>query len=103
MAERLKKFEDTSNELSGKIISAALEVHKELGPGLLESAYEEALCHELNLRKIKFERQKRVPVVYKGVKLSCGYRIDLFVEDLVVVELKTVTKMEPVFDAQLLT
>lgn len=96
-------LEDKSNSLASSIIGAAIDVHSELGPGLLESAYEEALCHELKLRGLSFIRQKNVPVQYKGIKLDCGYRIDLFVEDLVVVELKSVLKIEPVFTAQLLT
>jgi GxxExxY protein len=90
-------------ELTEAIIGAAIEVHRHLGPGLLESAYEECLCHELSLRAIKFERQLSLPVTYKGVNLDCGYRIDLLVENLVVVELKCVEKLQPVHDAQLLT
>jgi GxxExxY protein len=92
-----------SNELSKMIVDAAIEVHRILGPGLLESAYEEALCHELNLRGIPFERQKAMPITYKGVKLNCGYRLDLLVDGLVVVELKAVERIEPVFEAQLIT
>jgi len=90
-------------ELTEKIIGAAIEVHKVLGPGLLESAYEECLCHELSIRGVAFQRQIPVPVVYKNVKLDCGYRIDLLVEDSIIVELKCVEKLLPVFDAQLLT
>ncbi|MEA2083542.1 MAG: GxxExxY protein [Thermodesulfobacteriota bacterium] len=89
--------------LSNKIIGAAIEVHRVLGPGLLESAYEECLCRELSLRDIKFERQKSLPVAYKGVKLDCGYRLDILVEQLVILELKTVNRIEPIHDAQLLT
>ena len=77
-----------TNVLTGKIIGAAIEVHKALGPGLLESAYEECLCYELDLEKLTYERQKPLPVSYKGVNLDCGYRIDLWVEDLVILELK---------------
>ncbi len=80
------------------IIGAAIEVHKQLGPGLLESAYEECLCHELYLRGIQFHRQLDLPVLYKGLKLDCGYRLDLLVEDTVVVE-----QLLPVHEAQLLT
>lgn len=98
-----KATKDKSNELSKMIVDAAIEVHRILGPGLLESAYEEALCHELNLRGMTFERQKAMPVTYKGVKLNCGYRLDLLVDGLVVVELKAVERMEPVFEAQLIT
>jgi GxxExxY protein len=90
-------------ELTEAIIGAAIEVHRHLGPGLLESAYEECFCHELTLRKIKFERQLTLPVTYKGVNLDCGYRIDLLIENLVIIELKCVEKLQPVHDAQLLT
>jgi GxxExxY protein len=91
------------NTLTGEIIGAAIEVHRELGPGLLESAYEECLCHELSLRRVGFQRQVPLPVVYKGVRLDCGYRIDLLVDDRIVVELKTVDRVLPVHEAQLLT
>ncbi|MCW8131714.1 MAG: GxxExxY protein [Planctomycetota bacterium] len=89
--------------ITKEIIGGAIEVHKALGPGLLESAYEECLCHELSLRKLAFHRQVELPVLYKGVKLACGYRMDLVVEGSVLVELKSVENMEPVFEAQLLT
>ncbi len=89
--------------LSNKIIGAAIEVHRVLGPGLLESAYEECLCRELSLRDIKFERQKSLPVAYKGVNLDCGYRLDILVEHLVILELKAVSRIEPIHEAQLLT
>jgi GxxExxY protein len=78
-------------------------VHRALGPGLLESAYEECLCHELTLRRLAFERQKPLPVEYKGTKLDCGYRLDLLVEALVVVEIKAVEVIQPIHEAQLLT
>ena len=84
------------NDISGKIIGAAIEVHKHLGPGLLESAYEECLCRELELRGINFERQIPLPLNYKGLKLDCGYRLDLLVEDKVIVELKTVEAIAPI-------
>ena len=90
-------------ELTEKIIGAAIEVHRALGPGLLESAYEECLCRELNLRGLAFQRQVPLPVEYKGVKLDCGYRIDLVVEEAVVLELKCVEHTLPVHEAQLLT
>ncbi len=90
-------------ELTGQILGAAIEVHKVLGPGLLESAYEECLCHELEMRQIAFRRQVELPVEYKGLMLSCGYRLDLLVEDLVIVELKAVERLLPIHDAQLLT
>jgi GxxExxY protein len=91
------------NQTTESIIGAAIEVHKLLGPGLLESTYEECLCHELNLRNISFQRQVPLPVVYKGVNLDCGYRIDLLVKNEVVVELKAVENILPVHEAQALT
>jgi GxxExxY protein len=90
-------------QLTGQIIGAAIEVHKALGPGLLESAYEECLCRELRLRGLGFERQITVPVIYKGLSLDCGYRIDLLVDRTVVVELKSVDTVLPIHEAQLLT
>jgi len=93
----------TDNDLTREIIGAAIEVHKQLGPGLLESAYEECLAHELQLRNLKVERQKPVPVVYKRVKLECGYRIDILVENRVVVELKSIEGFAPVHEAIVLT
>jgi GxxExxY protein len=93
----------TDQELTHSIIGAAIEVHRQLGPGLLESAYEECLAQELTLRSIPFERQKPVPVVYKGLKLECGYRVDLLVDGRVVVELKAVEALAPIHDAILLT
>ncbi len=91
------------NKTTEQIIGAAIEVHKVLGPGLLESAYEECLCRELGLRGIQFERQRSLPVEYKGVKLDCGYRLDFLVENTVVVEIKSVSGIEPIHEAQLLT
>ena len=85
------------------IIGAAIEVHRVLGPGLLESAYEECLCHELNSRGIPFRRQVEIPVEYKGIKLDCGYTADLVVDDTVIVELKAVEHIARVHEAQLLT
>jgi len=85
------------------IIGAALEVHRPLGPGLLESAYEECLCHELCRRGMGFRRQVDLPVDYKGVKLDCGYKIDLLVGDEVILELKAAEKLLPIHQAQLLT
>ena len=92
-----------SDELSNLIIGAAIEVHRILGPGLLESAYEQCLCHELTLKDISFERQKPLPVTYKGISLDCGYKLDILVEKLVIVELKTVEHIVPIHEAQLLT
>jgi len=91
------------NKTTESIIGAAIEVHRHLGPGLLESAYEECLCEELSLRKIPFTRQVALPVVYKNKKLDIGYRIDLLVDDEVVVELKTVETILPIHEAQTLT
>ena len=90
-------------ELTNRIIGAAVEVHRHLGPGLLESAYEECLCHELRLRELSFERQKPLPLEYKSLKLDCGYRIDVIVENKVILELKCVNSIIPVHEAQLLT
>jgi GxxExxY protein len=91
------------DRITGQIIGAAIEVHRELGPGLLESAYEQCLCHELSLREMPFHRQVKLPVKYKGIHLDCGYQMDVVVADIVVVELKTVEKLLPIHDAQLLT
>ena len=91
------------NDLSEQIIGAAIDVHRELGPGLLESAYEECLSYELIQRGLKYERQVPLPVVYKLVRLDCGYRLDFVVENQIVLELKTVEKLLPVHEAQLLT
>jgi GxxExxY protein len=92
-----------ADELSNEIIGAAIEVHRSVGPGLLESVYEECLCRELDLRKIRYTRQAPLPLEYKGVRLDCGYRMDLVVDELVLVELKAVEKLEPIHDAQLLS
>ncbi len=91
------------NEITAKIIGAAIEVHRILGPGLLESAYEKCLCLELGWRGMPYEKQKDLFVEYKGVKLDCGYRLDLVVADKVIVELKTVEQILPIHEAQLLT
>lgn len=93
----------TDNEITHEIIGAAIEVHKILGPGLLESAYEECLARELVLRKLKIERQRPIPIVYKDVKLECGYRIDLLVESRIIVELKSVEALAPIHEAIILT
>lgn len=91
------------NNLTEKIIGCAIEVHRVIGPGLLESAYEECLCYELSQAGIRFERQVPLPVIYKGVKLDCGYKMDIVVEGLVIVELKAVERIIPVHEAQLLS
>ena len=91
------------NELTKKIIGAAIEVHRTLGPGLLEWAYEECLCRELTVRGVPFARQVALPVEFKGLRLDCGYRLDLLVEKKVVVEIKAVESLLPIHEAQLLT
>ena len=91
------------NDLTGQPIGSAIEVHKALGPGPLESVYEECLCHEFDLRGIPYKRQHAIPVQYKGVKLDCGYRMDILGDDRVVLELKSVDCLEPIHEAQVLT
>jgi GxxExxY protein len=91
------------NEITRKIIGCAIQVHKSLGPGLLESAYEECLSYELINNGLCIVRQQPTPVVYKGIKLDCGYRIDILVENEVVIELKVVDEFNPVHEAQILT
>src|SRR5258708_40020282 len=93
----------TDNEITREIIGAAMEVHRLLGPGLLESAYEECLVRELALRKLNVERQKPIPIVYKDVKLECGYRIDLLVESRIILELKSIEAIAPIHEAIILT
>ena len=90
-------------ELTEAVIGAAIEVHRFVGPGLLESAYEECLCYELHLRGMNFLRQVPLPVTYKGIHLDCGYRIDLIVNDAIILELKCIEHVLPVHEAQLLT
>ncbi len=94
---------DKINKVTEEIIGAAIEVHRTLGPGLLESAYEACLFHELVLRGFQVDRQKALPILYKGVKVDAGYRLDLLVNDLVIVELKSVEKLAPIHTAQLLS
>lgn len=91
------------DSLSNKIIGAAIEVHRLLGPGLLESAYEECLSRELELRGIKVQRQVILPIEYKGIKIESAYRLDLLVEDRIIIELKSVAAIEPIHESQLLT
>jgi GxxExxY protein len=91
------------NQLTEMIIGAAIDVHRQTGPGLLESVYEECLCYELSQLGLAFQRQVHLPVSYKGIKLDCGFKMDLLVEDAVVLELKTVDQLLPVHSAQLLT
>ena len=91
------------DSLTETVIGLAIEVHRTLGPGLLESTYQECLCYELRSNDIAFGRQVALPVIYKSVKLDCGYRMDLVIDNLLVVELKTVEKILPIHEAQLLT
>jgi GxxExxY protein len=91
------------NDLTREIIGAAIEVHRELGPGLLESSYQVCMRRELELRGIPFEYEKPLPVIYKGMRLDCGYRLDLLVANTVVVEIKSVEALNPIHEAQLLT
>jgi GxxExxY protein len=91
------------NQITDKIIGCSINVHRVLGPGLLESAYEECLCYELSQIELKFERQVSLPVIYKGVRLDCGYRMDLVVGNLVIVEIKAIERVLPVHEAQLLS
>ena len=98
-----RENEGARDPRTSRIIGAAIEVHRQLGPGLLESVYEECLCHELSLRGIRFVRQVDIPVIYKGLKLDCGYRLDLVVEDEIIVELESVEHVLPVHEAQLLS
>jgi len=100
---RRRLYKMNINDLTGEIIGAAIEVHKALGPGLMESVYEECLCHEFGLRKIDYKRQQALPIEYKGVRLDCGYRIDVLVKGLVILELKSVDSLQPIHEAQLLT
>jgi GxxExxY protein len=91
------------NQITAAVIGAAIEVHRQLGPGLLESSYRECLCRELLLRRIPFEREKPLPLEYKGIHLGCGYRLDLLVYEAVVVEIKAIEALAPIHEAQLLT
>ncbi|MDP6779919.1 MAG: GxxExxY protein [Candidatus Latescibacteria bacterium] len=91
------------DELSNRVIGCALEVHKALGPGLLESTYEQCLAHESSLKGVQFKLQHPLPVEYKGVRLDCGYRIDLLIEDTLIIELKSVDRIMAVHEAQLLS
>jgi len=91
------------NSLTEKIIGAAMEVHRVLGPGLLESAYEACLVYELTQQGLKVEQQKALPLLYKGVHLDCGYRLDLVVDEAVIVEIKAVDALHPIHEAQLIS
>ncbi|MDB5327375.1 MAG: hypothetical protein JWM57_2944 [Phycisphaerales bacterium] len=89
--------------LSEKVIGALIEVHRESGPGLLESAYEQCVCHELTLRGLRFGRQVPVPMLYKGLRLECGFRADIIVEDRILIELKACNELHSIHEAQVLT
>jgi len=102
-SQRHREIENEKDPRTAAIIGAAIEVHRQLGPGLLESAYEQCLCHELHLRGLLFRCQVDLPVSYKGLQLDCGYKIDVLVNDEVIIELKSVEKILPVHEAQLLT
>src|SRR6185295_18454609 len=91
------------DRITEKVIGCAIEVHRAIGPGLLESAYEECLCYELSQNGLKFARQVPLPVVYKGVKLDCGYKLDIIVEDSVILEIKAVDRLVAIHEAQLLS
>ena len=95
--------ETQRDPLTEKVIGAAIDVHRTLGPGLLESVYEECLCYELSECGLKFNRQVNLPISYKNVKLECGYRMDLVVSESLIIEIKTVEKILPIHEAQLLT
>jgi GxxExxY protein len=95
--------ETRRNALTEAVIGAAIEVHRALGPGLLESAYETCLCFELGQRQIYFQRQLALPVTYKGIPLDCSYRIDIVVDNQLILEVKAVERIQPVHEAQLLT
>jgi GxxExxY protein len=102
-AQRHREIEEGKDPRTSPIICAAIEVHRNLAPGLLESAYEECLCHELHLRGLDFKRQVALPLVYKGFELDCGYKLDLIVKDEIILELKAVERLLPIHEAQLLT
>jgi GxxExxY protein len=93
---------ESLNEITEKIIGCAIKVHRNLGPGLLESIYENALCFELNQINVKYEKQLKIPIVYKGLSLG-EYRLDILVENEIIVEIKAVNRYDPVFEAQMLT
>ena len=95
--------EEEIDHLTSDIIGAAIEVHRHLGPGLVESTYEACLSYELRLRRLKVEQQKSMPIIYKDVMLECGYRLELIVENQVIVEIKSVKELAPVHEAQLLS
>lgn len=99
----MKGMKREFSKLSNRVIGCAIEVHRVLGPGLLESTYQQCLAHELALNNIAFTLEKPLPVEYKGIRLDCGYRIDILVEDEIIVELKSVDEIHGIHEAQLLT
>lgn len=99
----MKDMKGDFTEISNKVIGCAIEVHKALGPGLLESTYQQCLAHELTLNNISFKLEYPLPVQYKGISLDCGYRVDLLVENEIIVELKSVESLQAIHEAQLLT
>ena len=99
----INTLNEKADRFSNQVIGAAMDVHRILGPGLLESAYEECLCRELYLREIPFARQVPLPLEYKGVNVDCAYRIDVLVDECLILEIKSTTRIEPVHEAQLLT
>ncbi len=99
----LESTEEESDSLTGQIIGAAIDVHRTLGPGLIESAYEACLIYELRLKKLEVESQKSIPIAYKDVVLDCGYRADLVVKNQVIVEIKSISNLTPIHEAQLLS
>ena len=98
-----KRMNRNFSDLSNKVIGAAIEVHRSLGPGLLEKTYQQCLAHELSLSNIRFKMEWPLPVEYKGMQLDCGYRVDLLVEDEIILELKAVDELLGIHEAQLLT
>jgi len=96
-------IDESLNELSRQVVDAAFQVHKNLGPGLLESVYETCLCHELNKRGVSFQRQTSLPIIYDGLEIEAGLRIDLWIENKLIVELKAVEQLHEVHQAQLMT
>lgn len=97
------KFQEDFGDGSEKIIAACIEVHRHLGPGLLESAYQQCLCREFSLNGISFDRERKLPVEYKGVLLDCSYRLDFVVDERIIVEVKTVDRLLPIHQAQAIT
>ena len=103
MQQEVGKSGSFSGDCSNAVIGACIEVHRRLGPGLLESAYRVCLAHELSERGLQFERERPLPVTYKGVQLECGYRLDFVVQSALIIEIKAVESLSPVHEAQLLT